>query len=160
MKLVLFLVAIFTVFTFAFFYRNHKQLSNKKLPVKANKAKATLSKTIAAKSSLANSKLGKTSGQKDAAKSANNQFRCVIIVPGLFSCKAAQAMRNKPVLMNEAPVLPLSSCGAGKCHCKYTRHDDRRMNSRREAANVARQITGNIDNKRARKGRRQSDIEA
>jgi hypothetical protein len=140
MKLAFILIAILIAIIIAlgvlYFYR----INTKNIPAKTQLIKA---KSTKAKST----------------NLAKSQFRCVVIVPGVFACEEAKAMRDKPILMNEAPVLPLSTCKAKKCVCKFTRHDDRRMNSRREAINAARQMTGNIDNKRTKKDRRRSTEE-
>ena len=153
MKIVLLICIIIAVLGLLFFYFNQPKTSLKKLAVKAKKTKTAISNKPS-NSTLKNRKINKIN-RKTSENPANNQFRCVIIVPGLIACKLAQSMRDKAVLMNEAPVLPLSGCDMGKCACKYTRHLDRRMNNRRDAVNVARQITGNIDNKRERLDRRQ-----
>ncbi len=130
------LILILVALSILYFYRRN-----------TSRTTSSNSKSIPAKAQIVKTK---------ASNNAKPPFRCVIIVPGVFACEAAKNMSAKPILMNEAPVLPLGTCKAKKCVCKFTRHDDRRMNSRREATNAAGQITGNIENKRAKQDRRQS----
>lgn len=82
------------------------------------------------------------------------QYRCVFITTGLSACKAAQALSLQPILVNVAPVLPLHACDSMKCDCKFTRYSDRRLDKRRDFLNVARQITGDANNRREKRERR------
>ena len=135
---------------------NNKQPSKKNKQASKNTQKTKQkTKPVRAKTKPVITKSASTIS-KTGLKTEKPTFRCVIIVPGLLSCKAAQAMRNKPVLMNEAPVLPLSGCIEEKCDCKYTRHEDRRMHNRRETSITARQIAGDNENKRENNDRRKS----
>jgi hypothetical protein len=95
---------------------------------------------------------------KSKTVTPKSQYRCVKIEPSYNACKTALAMREKPILMNEMPVLPLQNCDKSKCDCKFTRHNDRRMNNRREDVNIAGQIISEVNNKRERKDRRKSTI--
>jgi hypothetical protein len=49
-------------------------------------------------------------------------------------CGAAQQLKGKRFLGNEAPPLPLADCDAQHCQCRYHHHVDRR--------------TGNLDRRR------------
>jgi hypothetical protein len=88
--------------------------------------------------------------------SAKSAYRCVMINPGLNNCKSAQAMRLKPILMSEAPVLPLATCDSSQCDCQYSRHEDRRMEDRRMNTNTTRQAIGEATNFRQTPDRRKS----
>jgi hypothetical protein len=55
------------------------------------------------------------------------QFRCVVISPDVDSCKEVLRYQFKPLLVNNAPSLPLHGCDATKCNCTFMHHDDRRM---------------------------------
>jgi hypothetical protein len=54
-------------------------------------------------------------------------YRCVKIETGEHVCHAALEYENKSILMNDAPILPLKSCDASQCDCRFLRFDDRRM---------------------------------
>ena len=85
------------------------------------------------------------------------QYRCVVIHTGINVCKVAQAMANQPILMNEAPVLPLAKCDMEHCDCRYTRHNDRRIQDRRDHLNVAKQIIEDVNkNRRQQRDRRRA----
>lgn len=58
-------------------------------------------------------------------------FRCVSIVTGENACKSVEALKNKRILVNYAPLVPLKSCDASQCDCHYKRFDDRRTGSDR-----------------------------
>jgi hypothetical protein len=98
----------------------------------------------------------KTDLEKYKSLLSKSQFRCVLINTGLNTCKSAQAMRLKPILMNEAPVLPLATCDSSDCDCSYSRHEDRRMEDRRMNTNTTRQVIGEGNNFRHTKDRRRS----
>ena len=59
-------------------------------------------------------------------------FRAVCITPGLESCcKQAQSLQKRRFLMRDAPPLPLPTCDAAKCECRYEKFPDRRVGPRR-----------------------------
>ena len=126
MKLVLFFLVIIAVVAY-FFYSKNKTGKQAKKP--SNKVKPLEPKS---------------------------QYRCVIINTGLNPCKAAQAMALQPILVNEAPILPLQTCDTSKCDCKFTRHNDRRLDNRRDNLKVTRQIIGDANNRREKKERRKT----
>lgn len=80
-----------------------------------------------------------------------NDFRCVVIKADANACSAAAALRNKPILMNEASSLPLAACYKGICDCRFTRHEDRRMSDRRNDSYLSR--TGVIDGQHRRESK-------
>ncbi len=55
------------------------------------------------------------------------QFRCVVISSDFDSCKEVRKYQSTPLLVNNAPTLPLHGCDAIKCNCTFMHHDDRRM---------------------------------
>lgn len=69
----------------------------------------------------------------------------------LNACKAAQTMELQPILVNEAPVLPLKARDTSKCNCKFTRHNDRRLDNCRDPLKVTSQIIGNSNHLREKK---------
>ena len=59
-------------------------------------------------------------------------FRAVCIKPGLEVCsKQAQRLQKQRFLMRDAPPLPLPTCEAAKCECRYVKFADRRVGPRR-----------------------------
>ena len=55
-----------------------------------------------------------------------NPYGATSIVCGADSCTAASAIDGKRFLIDDTPQLPLSTCDAEKCDCKYAHHEDRR----------------------------------
>ena len=84
------------------------------------------------------------------------QFWYVMINTGLNACNAAQTMALQPRLANEAPVMPLQACDTSKCDCKFTWHNDRRLENRREHLKVTRQIIGDVNSRREKKEHRKT----
>ena len=85
-------------------------------------------------------------------------YKCVVIKTGMKACQAAQDLAGKPILLNEAPILPLQACDTSKCTCKFIKQDDRRTDDRRAHLKAAREIMGDADshNRRERKDRRKT----
>jgi hypothetical protein len=65
------------------------------------------------------------------AKKAVNPWHAVSIVPGAPACDAANGLRGQKFLSRAAPALPLKTCTARTCTCRYEHHDDRRKGPRR-----------------------------
>ena len=60
-------------------------------------------------------------------------WHAVSVVGGSGACPAAQVLRDKRFLSNEAPVLPLPECSSPSlCKCVYCHYSDRRAILRRE----------------------------
>jgi hypothetical protein len=56
-----------------------------------------------------------------------------VVVGGPAACPAAEGLRRKRFLSDEAPRLPLQECSCPwRCKCVYRHHADRRMSVRRE----------------------------
>ena len=73
-------------------------------------------------------------------------------------CEAAQQLKGRRFLGEEAPELPLENCTAATCHCRYAHHVDRRtgiLDRRRSKAEEAPSI--DRDDQREGRGRRASD---
>ena len=61
-------------------------------------------------------------------------YQCVEIIANDGACAAARALRNRLILSDDAPVLPLSACDhPSTCNCAYRQFDDRRHSPRRES---------------------------
>ncbi len=73
----------------------------------------------------------KESGSRKKSKAADKErngesYRSVTIQMCLESCAAAAKLQGQRFLASEAPELPLFSCDAEKCTCRYRHHQDRR----------------------------------
>lgn len=62
------------------------------------------------------------------AVAARSPYRSTSIECASSACAAAQAISGKRFLDIDrvTPVLPLESCDASRCNCRYQRHEDRR----------------------------------
>jgi len=84
----------------------------------------------------------------------------VEIVASKAACSAAQALKGKRFLSEEAPLLPLPTCALpGSCHCVYKKHTDRRDNSvrRSEDDTGIRRMIPVAQERRSKRGRRKTD---
>ena len=87
-------------------------------------------------------------------------WHAVSIVTTPSSCHTARELRAVRFLSNEAPRLPLPTCGAGSlCPCAYKHYDDRRGKPRRaeELTGFRRPVSGSAERRQAR-GRRSTDF--
>jgi len=77
---------------------------------------------------LKQSKNKSASAQKSASASSRRQkeFAAVSIKTGPRACAAANYLKGKRFLSNQAPALPLSKCDISDCQCKYAYFRDRR----------------------------------
>lgn len=91
---------------------------------------------------------------KTPLNATTTQYKCVVIEPGLVACKQAEAMKDKKILRDDAPVLPLAGCHLGQCDCKFIRYDDRRTDERRGESYVARSVYVDNQDKRSKTERR------
>ena len=74
------------------------------------------------------------SADKARPPAPTQPWKAVSVVAGIDGCAAAQALRGKRFLSNEAPLLPVRDCGSpGSCKCRYQHHHDRRAVVRRAA---------------------------
>lgn len=88
-----------------------------------------------------------------------SQFRCVVFSAGNHACKSALAFQTKPILMNNAPILPLQDCKAEKCTCTLVKYDDRRTGTdRRDLEVLDKRRRSAYANKRLLKDRRRESI--
>jgi len=72
----------------------------------------------------------KTALPKKIAPSAN-EFHAVSILPGEHACAAAYRFTGQRFLSRHAPKLPLPTCDAFSCSCRFKHHKDRRAGPRR-----------------------------
>ena len=86
------------------------------------------------------------------------QFSCVVFSAGEHACQSALAYQTKPILIDDAPKLPLQGCFAEKCGCSLLQYDDRRMGKdRREMEEIKNRRK--YANKRLLKDRRRASIQ-
>jgi len=105
--------------------------------------------------------LTRRSGQDetDDSRPAATPFHSVSIIAGAGACQTAKSLRNVRFLSAEAPLLPLISCDASRCNCKFAHYADRRRGDRRNAYSAeyhGYSVHGG-EERRERRGRRQSD---
>ena len=71
---------------------------------------------------------------KPRISSLMHLFHGVEIVPGPEACDAVKTLASQRLLSEDAPRLPLNTCGnARDCTCKYKHFVDRRTDARRES---------------------------
>jgi hypothetical protein len=97
--------------------------------------------------------------EKPRAAVAPRPFQAISIYRGIDACAAAKRFADYRFLAKDAPQLPLAGCTmpAG-CQCKYLKHKDRRIESRRlsDFGMTRRGFFGGQD-RRLRQGRRTDD---
>jgi len=91
---------------------------------------------------------------------AKPSYRCVKIEAGASACQHVQSLVAKPILVDDAPRLPLLGCNVAQCDCKFIRYDDRRSGEdrRTNAAEAAANAKIYAD-KRIRRDRRRASIQ-
>lgn len=94
---------------------------------------------------------------KADASTESADYRCVVIKTGQQTCAKVRELAGKPILLNDAPLLPLTECDVARCNCKFTRHQDRRMADRRTFFGAAKEIMENHRENRKRTDRRKSN---
>jgi hypothetical protein len=91
---------------------------------------------------------------------AKPSYRCVKIVAGAQACQSVHAFQSKPILVNDAPRLPLPSCQVAQCDCKFIRLDDRRSGEDRRMRSAEAEANARIyADKRIRRDRRRASIQ-
>ncbi|MET0536246.1 MAG: hypothetical protein ABW171_18675 [Steroidobacter sp.] len=71
-------------------------------------------------------------GTKKSA-ATGNPYHAVSVLPGDDACPAARRFSGQRILSRQAPRLPLSSCNAKTCTCRFKHHKDRRSGPRRNS---------------------------
>jgi hypothetical protein len=67
----------------------------------------------------------------------SNPYHAVSVQSPPKGCNAVKELEGIRFLSTEAPSLPLKTCTAATCTCRYAHHDDRRAGPRR-ASDVTR----------------------
>ena len=85
-------------------------------------------------------------------------YHAVSVIPGDNACAAAHRFSGQRFLSRQAPRLPLPTCDAPRCECRFKHHKDRRGAPRRSSdmGMMAGQFSGN--ERRRTRGRRADDL--
>jgi hypothetical protein len=115
-------------------------------------------------SEISLARLKKALDENSDATLFQSQFRCVVISPDFVACKEVRGYQSTPLLVNNAPTLPLPGCDAIKCNCTFMHYDDRRMEVARRDKQATKQelIYANrrvVKEKRMTKDRRRASIQ-
>jgi hypothetical protein len=62
-----------------------------------------------------------------------NPYHAVSLLPGEHACAAAYRFTGQRFLSKHAPKLPLPTCDAFHCTCRFKHHKDRRAGPRRRS---------------------------
>lgn len=105
-----------------------------------------------------NYKVSKKASEKQAANhSVDNAYHAVSVNCDSSACSDARVLKDKNFLVKEAPTLPLKSCSATDCHCRYEHHEDRRSDEdRRFQFGVSRSFHNLNSERRERSDRRRA----
>lgn len=91
---------------------------------------------------------------------ARPSYRCVKIEAGSNACQHVQVLLEKPILVDNAPRLPLPDCNTAQCSCKFLRYDDRRSGEDRRTSSAEAAANAKIyADKRVRRDRRRASIQ-
>ncbi len=104
----------------------------------------------------------KVKGEHVTSHTVSNPYHAVSIMPGQRACKAARTSMLSRFLSSEAPALPLKTCDAGQCTCRYQHHPDRRAEEPRREEDVGINTLngrwdGRVERRQTGRGRRITD---
>jgi hypothetical protein len=102
---------------------------------------------------------GNPDSETDVMPTAN-PWHAVAVVPNTPACSAAEQIRGKRFLSDEAPRIPLSECAMPlRCRCVYRHFADRRAGPRpfTRMMNRHRLRVGDEERRREPRGRRAED---
>ncbi len=109
--------------------------------------------------STSDARLKKTIAKESDESLYESQFKCVAFVAGNSACNKALKFETKPILIENAPKLPLQGCTAAQCECSLLQHDDRRSGTdRRDNEVLDKRRKSVYANKRLVKDRRRASI--
>lgn len=94
----------------------------------------------------------------DEPAAPSSLYHAVSIVPGLESCAASHRFTRMRFLSRQAPKLPLPTCDAARCTCRFKHHKDRRAGPRRRSEQGMMQGQWQGAEKRRTGGRRADDM--
>jgi len=90
-------------------------------------------------------------------KQATNPYHAVAVLPGPGACSSAHRFAGARYLSTRAPRLPLPTCDAVECKCRFKHFNDRRSGPRRRADIGFMPGTFNGSERRQTRGRRAED---
>jgi len=89
---------------------------------------------MASKSGWSFRSLFKTSASASKQTATQSSpYHAVSIVPGEHACAAAYRFTGQRFLSRQAPKVPLPTCDAFHCECRFKHHKDRRAGPRRRS---------------------------
>ncbi|HMN44246.1 MAG TPA: hypothetical protein PKE27_06730 [Povalibacter sp.] len=89
---------------------------------------------------------------------SSHPYRAVSIVVGKNACAAAHRFKGMRFLSRQAPRLPLPTCDAAQCDCRFRHHADRRAGPRRRGEQGMMQPLWQGTERRRAGGRRADDV--
>jgi len=99
----------------------------------------------------------KKAPERRPATTQTSPYHAVSVLPGTDACAAAYRFSGQRFLSRQAPRLPLPSCDAATCGCRFKHHKDRRSGPRRNS-DVGMIMTGYSGRERRKsRGRRATD---
>jgi hypothetical protein len=93
-----------------------------------------------------------------AAAPTTNPYHAVSVIPGSSACAAAYRFSGQRFLSRQAPRLPLPTCDATRCECRFKHHKDRRSSARRSSDMGMMAGTYSGNERRRSRGRRATDL--
>ena len=82
-----------------------------------------------------------------------NPYHAVGIAPGSACCKAVTELTGRRYLSAEAPKIPLPTCDAESCQCRFVHFEDRREGEDRRERTVDARGPSMHDRRRSRGSR-------
>ena len=109
---------------------------------------------------MSEARLKKTLAEESDESLYASQFKCVVFAAGNSACNKALKFEITPILIKNAPKLPLQGCMAAKCECRLLQHDDRRTGlDRRDKEVLDKRRKSVYANKRMVADRRRASIQ-
>ena len=102
--------------------------------------------------------LGLKQPEPPSPPQVDRTYHAVSIVAGPNACGAAHRFAGHRFLSRQAPPLPLPTCDAFNCQCRFRHHQDRRSGARRRSdIGLMPGAYAGAERRRAR-GRRKDDL--
>jgi hypothetical protein len=96
--------------------------------------------------------------QPTTAPRTDTTYHAVSILPGADVCAACHRFTGQRFLSLQAPPLPLPTCDAFQCTCRYRHHKDRRAGPRRRGEFGLMPASYRGLERRNARGRRRDDL--
>lgn len=109
---------------------------------------------------ISDARLKKTLAKESDESLYGPQFKCVVFEACSSACNKALKFETKPILIKNAPKLPLQGCMTPKCECRLLQHEDRRSGiDRRDKEVLDKRRRSVYANKRMVADRRRASIQ-